>query len=87
MASSLTDCNFSTAYNTGEYELQTELQVPAGARCFTVVGSARCQVEGATHVGSAGLIHTFRLIDGETTVRLRADKQYGTRIHEVIFHK
>ena len=87
MASSLTDCDFSTAYNTGEYELNTELQVPAGARHFTVVGSARCQVEGgATHVGSDGLIHTFRLVDGVTTVRLHASRQYGTRIHEVIFH-
>ncbi len=85
MASSLTDCDFSTAYNTGEYPLNTELQVPAGARILTVVGSARCQVEGATHAGSNGLIHTFRLHEGVNTVRLRASRQYGTQIHEAIF--
>ena len=85
MASSLTDCDFSTAYNTGEYALNTELQVPAGARTLTIVGSASCQVEGATRVGSDGLIQTFRLEEGVTTVRLRAFRQYGTRIHEAIF--
>ena len=85
LASSLTDCDFSTAYNTGEYALNTELHVPANARTLTIVGSARCQVEGATHVGSNGLIHTFRLNKGASSVRLRANRQYSTRIYEAIF--
>ncbi len=85
MASSLTDCDFSTAYNTGEYALNTDLQVPAGARTLTVVGSARCQVEGATSMGSNGLIHTFRLDPAASTIRLRASRQYGTKVYEAIF--
>ncbi len=86
MASSLTDCDFSTAYNTGEYALNTELTVPEGARTLTVVSSARCEVEGgATHVGSHGMIHTYRLEPGAQQLRLRANRQYGTKVYEAIF--
>ena len=85
MASSLTDCDFSTAYNTGEYALNTELEVPAGARNLTIVGSARCQVEGATHVGSTGLIHTYRLQKDAPVIRIRSGRQYGTKVYEAIF--
>ena len=85
MASSLTDCDFSTAYNTGEYALNTELQVPAGARVLTIVGSAQCQVDGATHVNSHGLIHTYRLNKDAAYIRIRASRQYGTKVFEAIF--
>ena len=85
MASSLTDCDFSTAYNTGEYELDTQLTVPEGARTLTIVGSASCQVENATYAGSNGLIHTYRVQKGATNVRIKAGRQYGTRVYEAIF--
>ena len=85
MASSLTDCDFSTAYNTGEYALNTELKVPAEARYLTIVGSAQCQVEGATHVSSQGLIHTYRLIPDAAYISIRANRQYGTKVYEAIF--
>ena len=87
MASSLTDCDFSTAYNTGEYPLNTELAVPEGARTFILVGSAHCQVEGATHVNSQGLIHTYRINPDTGCIRIRASRQYGTRMFEAIFRK
>ncbi len=85
MASSLTDCDFSTAYDTGTYPLNTELAVPANARVLTIVGSARCTVEGATHVKSTGLIHTYRLTPGTGSIRIRCTRQYGTKVHEAIF--
>ena len=85
MASSLTDCDFSTAYNTGEYELDTQLTVPEGARTLTIVGSASCQVENATYAGRNGLIHTYRVQKGATNVRIKAGRQYGTRVYEAIF--
>ena len=85
MASSLTDCDFSTAYNTGEYELDTQLTVPEGARTLTIVGSASCQVENATYAGSNGLIHTYRVQKGATNVRIKASRQYGTKVYEAIF--
>ncbi len=85
MASSLTDCDFSTAYNTGEHALNTELQVPAGARVLTIVGSAQCQVDGATHVNSHGLIHTYRLNKDAAYIRIQASRQYGTKVFEAIF--
>ena len=85
MASSLTDCDFSTAYNTGEYELDTQLTVPEGARTLTIVGSATCQVENATYAGRNGLIHTYRVQKGATNVRIKAGRQYGTRVYEAIF--
>jgi hypothetical protein len=85
MASSLTDCDFSTAYNTGEYPLNTELVVPAGARTLTIIGSARCQVEGASHVNSHGLIHTYRLNKDVQIILIRANRQYGTKVFEAIF--
>ena len=84
MASSLTDCDFSTAYNTGEYELDTQLTVPEGARTLTIVGSASCQVENATYAGSNGLIHTYRVQKGATNVRIKASRQYGTKVYEAI---
>lgn len=83
--SSLTDCDFSTAYDTGSYALNTELQVPANARTLTIVGSARCQVEGASYVNSNGIIHTFRLNKDTPSVRIRASRQYGTKVYEAIF--
>ena len=85
MASSLTDCDFSTAYNTGEYALNTELKVPADARYLTIVGSAHCQVEGTTHVSSQGLIHTYRLNQDAAYISIRASRQYGTKVYEAIF--
>ncbi len=85
MASSLTDCDFSTAYNTGEYALNTELPVPAGARYLTIVGSARCEVQGAAYAGSNGIIHTYRLDKDAYTVNIRANRQYGTKVFEAIF--
>ena len=85
MASSLTDCDFATAYDTGAYSLNTELKVPEGARFITIVGSARCQVEGATHAGSNGLIHTYRLRPGTPVIRIRSSRQYGTKVYEAIF--
>ena len=85
MASSLTDCDFSTAYNTGEYELDTQLTVPEDARTLTIVGSASCQVENATYAGRNGLIHTYRVQKGATNVRIKAGRQYGTRVYEAIF--
>ena len=85
MASSLTDCDFATAYDTGAYSLNTELKVPAGARFITIVGSARCEVEGATHAGSTGLIHTYRLRPGAPVIRIRSSQQYGTKVYEAIF--
>ena len=85
MASSLTDCDFSTSYNTGEYPLNTELAVPAGARTLTLVGSAHCQVEGATHINSQGLIHTYRINQDTDCIRIRSSRQYGTRMFEAIF--
>ena len=87
LASSLTDCDFSTSYNTGEYPLNTELAVPEGARTFILVGSAHCQVEGATHVNSQGLIHTYRINPDTGCIRIRASRQYGTRMFEAIFRK
>ncbi len=85
MASSLTDCDFSTAYNTGDYALNTELSVPAGTRLLTIVGSAQCQVEGATHINSHGLIHTYRLNQDAESISIRASRQYGTKVYEAIF--
>ena len=85
MASSLTDCDFSTAYNTGDYALNTELSVPAGTRLLTIVGSAQCQVEGATHINSQGLIHTYRLNQDAESISIRASRQYGTKVYEAIF--
>ena len=85
MSSSLTDCDFSTAYNTGEYSLNTELAVPADARMLTIVGSARCEVDGATHAGSTGIIHTYRINKDAGRVRIRANRQYGTKVYEAIF--
>ncbi len=86
LASSLTDCDLSTAYNTGEYALNTKLTVPENARTLTVVGSARCEVVGgATHVGSNGMIHTYRLNPGVKQLQLRANRQYGTKVYEAIF--
>ena len=85
LVSSLTDCDFSTTYNTGEYALDTELQVPAGAGTFTIVGTAHCQVEGATHSCSNGFIQTYRINEGVNKLRLRANQQYGTHIYEAIF--
>ena len=85
MISSLTDCDFSTAYDTGAYPLNTEIAVPAGARSLTIVGSARCQVSGATPAGSNGLIHSYKLNPGVTTIRIRANQQYGTKVYEAIF--
>lgn len=87
MASCLTDSNLSTSYNTGEYALNTELQVPEGARFFTLVSSARCEVKGATHAGSNGIIHTYRIDKDATTVSIRANRQYGTKVYEAIFRK
>ena len=85
MVSSLTDCDFATAYNTGEYELDTELAVPEGSRTLTIVGSASCQVENATYAGSNGLIHTYRVHRGAPSVRIQAKRQYGTKVYEAIF--
>ena len=85
MISSLTDCDFSTAYDTGAYPLNTEIDVPAGARSLTIVGSARCQVSGASPAGSNGLIHTYKLDPGATSIRIRANQQYGTKVYEAIF--
>lgn len=85
MASSLFDCDFSTAYNTGEYPLDTERAVPAAARTLTIIGSARCQVDGATHVSSNGLIHTYRINKNAQMIRIRANRQFGTKVYEAIF--
>ena len=85
LASSLTDCDFTTAYDTGSYPLNTKLEVPAGARILTIGGTAHCQVEGATYAGSNGSIHTFRLNRNVSAVRIRANRQYGTKVHEAIF--
>ncbi len=85
MASSLTDCDFSTAYNTGEYPLNTELYVPEGARTLTIIGSARCEIDGVTHINSNGLIHTYRINPGTGSIRIRCSRQYGTKVYEAIF--
>ena len=85
MASSLTDCDFSTAYDTGAYSLNTEINVPAGARTLIIVGSARCQVSGASYAGGSGLIQTFKLHAGTGSVRIHANRQYGTKMYEAIF--
>ncbi len=85
MASSLTDCDFSTAYDTGTYPLDTEIAVPEGARFLTIVGSATCQVEGVSYVSSNGLIHTYRLNQDAASVRIRCTRQYGTKVYEAIF--
>ncbi len=85
MTSSLTDCDFSTAYDTGEYALNTELAVPEGSRTLTIVGSASCQVDNATYAGSHGLIHTYRVHKGAPSVRIHANRQYGTKVYEAIF--
>ena len=65
--------------------LNTELKVPADARYLTIVGSAHCQVEGATHVSSQGLIHTYRLNQDAAYISIRASRQYGTKVYEAIF--
>ena len=85
MTSSLTDCDFATAYDTDSYALNTVVDVPAGARIITIVGTARCEVDGATYVNSNGPIHTYRLNKNTPAVRIRANRQYGTRVYEAIF--
>ena len=48
------------------------------------MGSASCQVENATYAGSNGLIHTYRVQKGATNVRIKASRQYGTKVYEAI---
>ena len=85
MTSSLTDCDFATAYDTGTYPLNLVLNVPQNARIITIIGTARCQVDGATYVSSNGSIHTYRLNKNIPAIRIRANRQYGTRVYEAIF--
>ena len=59
--------------------------MPEGSRTLTIVGSASCQVDNATYAGSHGLIHTYRVHKGAPSVRIHANRQYGTKVYEAIF--
>ncbi|MBR4107765.1 MAG: beta-N-acetylglucosaminidase domain-containing protein [Akkermansia sp.] len=82
----LTDCDFSTFFNTGENELKLKLAVPQNAHVITLVGTADCKVEGAAKVGQDGMLSTYRINHGVTHITITAAKQPGTRMYEAVFN-
>ncbi len=81
----LTDSNIVTSYDCSKKQLTATFQIPEGTKHIIVVGTAECQIDGCeSHVLDSHLRH-FSLAPNMNSITLRAAKQPGKRINEIIF--
>lgn len=81
----LTDSNIATGYDCSKRDLVTTISIPEGTTQIIVAGTAECLIDGsnATHIDSH--LRLFTLPQDMRTITLRAAKQPGKRINEIIF--
>lgn len=81
----LTDSNIATAFDCSKKDLTATIHVPAGTREMIVAGTADCQVDGCISCPLDAHLRIFILQPDMRSITLRARKQPGKRINEVIF--
>lgn len=81
----LTDSNIATGFDCGKKDLATTLYIPAGTRELIVAGTAECQIDGCISHRLDEHLRIFILPNDMRTITLRARKQPGKHINEVIF--
>lgn len=82
---SLTDGNLGTFYDCGRGELEMTLPLPEDTKELVVVGDAYCEIASAEQAGRTEHTQSFRLEPGTRKITIKAPKQEGRKIHEVIF--
>ena len=81
----LTDSNIATAFDCGKKDLTATICIPAGTREIIVAGTAECQIDGCAAQQLDSHLRIFLLQPDMRSITLRARKQPGKRINEVIF--
>lgn len=81
----LTDSDIATAFDCGKKDLTATIYVPNGTRELIVAGTAECQIDGCISHRLDNHLRIFILPRDMRTITLRARKQPGKRINEVIF--
>ena len=87
---SLSDTDLTSAYDLSRNALDTTLEVPGAdagkpAKTMLVIGDGTFTADGAKLLKTDGRVHTLEIAPGTSTVTLKAPKQEGKRINEVIF--
>ncbi len=85
-AEALTDGSLKTAYSCDE-AVNTKIRVPEGAQYVVVVGDAQCTFPGLGKPARKGFLRYCKLPGKGGSITLRAPKQPGKWIHEIIFRK
>lgn len=81
----LTDSDLSTFISCDETPLSVQLAVPADMKEIIIVGTAACEVEGATLKSRSAHLSHYTLEPGCKQLRISAAPQKGAFISEVIF--
>ena len=81
----LTDSDLSTFISCDEKPLSVQLTVPADMKEIVIVGTADCEVEGATFRSRSAHLSYYTLNADCKQLRISAKPQKGTFVSEVIF--
>ena len=81
----LTDSNIATGYDCSKKDLMTTINIPEGTTQVIVAGTAECLIDGSTAIPLDSHLRLFNLPADLRTITLRAGKQPGKHIYEVIF--
>ncbi len=81
----LTDSNIVSSYDCSHKNLTATFQIPEGTKHIIVVGTAECQIDGCSSRTLDSHLRHFSVAPEMRSITLRADKQPGKRINEIIF--
>lgn len=81
----LTDSDISTFYKISSKPLEVRLHIPEGTTEIIVVGSAVCEIEGAEQTELDCHLRHFSVKPETRSVIIRAPRQPGCYLNEVIF--
>ena len=83
---SLTDCDICSAFDLSRQPLNARLTVPAKAKKVLVIGTGDITVDGAAGAPKVkGPVRTYQLQPGKKHVTVKAPRQQGKVVNEVIF--
>ncbi|MDO4220769.1 MAG: hypothetical protein Q4C88_01440 [Akkermansia sp.] len=83
---SLTDCDICSAFDLSRQPLNARLAVPAKAKKVLVIGTGDITVDGAAGAPKVkGPVRTYQLQPGKKHVTVKAPRQQGKVVNEVIF--